>query len=78
MIEFTATIHKFDKKGEKTGWSYIEIMPAQANKIKPGYNVGFTVKGSLDNWAFEKLALLPMGNGKFLLPINLFLLKIFL
>lgn len=25
MITFTATILKFSKQGEKTGWSYIEI-----------------------------------------------------
>jgi hypothetical protein len=70
MIEFTTTIHKFDKKGEKTGWTYIEISASQANKVKPGYKVGFRVKGSLDNWSFEKVALLPMGKGNFILPIN--------
>ena len=70
MIEFTTTIRRFDKKGEKTGWTYIEIKAAQANKIKPGYKVGFRVKGSLDNMAFEKVALLPMGEGNFILPIN--------
>jgi hypothetical protein len=70
MIEFTTTIHKFDKKGEKTGWTYIEISASQATKVKPGYKVGFRVKGSLDNWSFEKVALLPMGKGNFILPIN--------
>jgi hypothetical protein len=70
MIEFTTTIHKFDKKGEKTGWTYIEISASQANKVKPGYKVGFRVKGSLDSWSFEKVALLPMGKGNFILPIN--------
>jgi Domain of unknown function (DUF1905)/Bacteriocin-protection, YdeI or OmpD-Associated len=70
MIEFITTIHKFDKKGEKTGWTYIEISAAQAGKIKPGYKVGFRVKGSLDDWTFEKVALLPMGKGNFILPIN--------
>lgn len=70
MTEFTATLQKFDKKGEKTGWTYIEITASQANKIKPGYRVGFRVKGSLDSYEFEKAALLPMGNGGFILPIN--------
>ena len=41
MIEFTTTIHKFDKKGEKTGWTYIEISAAQAGKIKPAVSCGF-------------------------------------
>jgi len=70
MIEFTTTIHKFDKKGEKTGWTYIGITASQANKIKPGYRVVFRVKGSLDNFEFEKVAIMPMGDGSFILPIN--------
>lgn len=70
MIEFTTTIHKFDKKGEKTGWTYIGISASQANKVKPGYRVGYRVKGSLDNYKFEKVAIMPMGNGSFILPIN--------
>lgn len=70
MIQFTTTIQKFDKKGEKTGWTYIEISALHAKKIMPGSKVSFRVKGSLDAYYFEKLALLPMGEGKFILPIN--------
>jgi hypothetical protein len=70
MIEFTTTILQFDKKGEKTGWSYIEISAIQAHKVKPNCKVSFRVKGSLDNFTFEKVALLPMGDGSFILPIN--------
>ncbi len=70
MIQFSTTILRFDKKGEKTGWSYIEITSAQANKLNPGCKVSFRVKGKLDNFSFEKVALLPMGDGNFILPIN--------
>jgi hypothetical protein len=70
MIRFNATIERFQKMGEKTGWSYIEISATQANKLKPGYKVSFRIKGQIDNYQFEKLALIPMGKGKFILPIN--------
>ena len=70
MIKFTTAILRFDKKGEKTGWSYIEITAAQARKLKPGSKVSFRVKGHLDHYGFEKLALLPMGEGNFILPMN--------
>jgi hypothetical protein len=70
MIQYTTTILQFDKKGEKTGWSYIEITEAQSNKLKPGYKVSYRVKGKIDSYAFEKAALLPMGDGSFILPIN--------
>jgi len=70
MIQFTATIHKFDKKGEKTGWTYIEIGAARAGKLKPGNKKSFRVKGSLDQHKIEKTALIPMGDGNFILPLN--------
>ena len=70
MIEFITTILQFDKKGEKTGWSYIEITAAQAHKMKPNYKVSFRVKGKIDDYNLEKTAVLPMGDGSFILPIN--------
>jgi hypothetical protein len=70
MIKFNTTILKFDKQGEKTGWTYIEISPAQAKKINPGVKVGYRVKGKLDDFSFEKTALLPMGEGGFIMPLN--------
>lgn len=70
MIEYSTTILQFDKKGEKTGWSYIEITAPQANKLNPGCKVSFRVRGKLDQYIFEKVALLPMGDGSFILPVN--------
>jgi bifunctional DNA-binding transcriptional regulator/antitoxin component of YhaV-PrlF toxin-antitoxin module len=69
MLVFTTTIKKFDKKGEKTGWQYIEISAAQAKKLKEG-KVSFRVKGFMDSVAIQKTALLPMGEGNFILPLN--------
>ena len=69
MITFTTTIQKFDKKGEKTGWSYIEISSSQAKKLKDS-KVSFRVKGMLDSFTLKQTALLPMGEGHFILPIN--------
>ena len=70
MIQFTTTIHKFAKQGEKTGWTYIEITASQAKKIKPGTKVSFRVKGTLDSFKIKQIALLPMGNGNFIMPLN--------
>lgn len=70
MLQFTAIIQKFDKKGEKTGWTYIEISASQATKLKPASKVSFRVKGTLDRYTFERAALLPMGDGNFILPLN--------
>jgi len=70
MIKFNTVIQRFDKQGEKTGWTYIEISRAQAQKMNPGVNVGYRVKGKLDKWSYEKIALLPMGEGKFIMPLK--------
>lgn len=70
MIKFSTTIQRFDKKGEKTGWSYIEISARQAAQLKPGTKTSFRVKGKLDSHAMKQVALIPMGNGAFIIPFN--------
>lgn len=70
MISFATRILKFDKKGEKTGWSYIIIDRMKAEQLKPGNRVSFRVKGQLDKHTIQKTALLPMGDGDFILPLN--------
>ncbi len=69
-VQFTATIHKFDKQGEKTGWTYIEIPADMAQKIKPGNKKSFRVKGKLDDLKISGIALLPMGCGVFIMALN--------
>ena len=70
MIHFNTVIKKFGEQGEKTGWSYIEIPEEMASKIKPGYKKSFRVKGLLDNFKIERMSMLPMGNGNFIIPLN--------
>lgn len=70
MHHFKAIIEKFKKQGEKTGWTYINIPHAIAEKINPGVRKSFRIKGSLDQFAFEGYNILPMGEGNFILPLN--------
>jgi len=70
MVVFAATIKRFQKMGEKTGWSYIEISRRHAEKLNPGKRVSYRVKGLLDQHQIEKTAILPMGKGNFIMPIN--------
>ena len=70
MVEFTTTILKFGQQGEKTGWSYIEIKEAIAQKIKPGNKKPFRVKGKLDEYVFKGAAVMPMGDGNFIMALN--------
>ena len=74
-IQFTTTIQKFGAKGEKTGWTYIEIPADLALQLKPANKKEFKVKGKLDKHSISRLSVLPMGNGLFILPLNASLRK---
>ena len=75
MVRYTTTIHRFDKQGEKTGWTYIEIPADIAQKLKPDNKKEFKVKGKLDAHTIKRVSLLPMGGGKFIMALNASLRK---
>lgn len=70
MIQLNALIEQFGEKGEKTGWTYIDIPRALANELKPDCKKSFRVKGVIDEVAFSGIALAPMGAGDFILPLK--------
>jgi hypothetical protein len=70
MVKFKTVIKKFDSKGEKTGWTYIEVEEKYAKQLKPGVKTSFRVKGKLDSHAIKQVALIPMGEGNFIMPLN--------
>jgi hypothetical protein len=75
MIELTATLLQFAEKGEKTGWTYLSIPAVIAFEIKPNNKLSFRVKGFLDHVPINGIALLPMGEGEFILPVKAALRK---
>lgn len=70
MIQFNTIILQFGEMGEKTGWRYIEIPADIAQQLKPGNKKSFRVRGKLDNYEISGFALMPMGEGKFIMPIK--------
>lgn len=70
MQSYSTTVLKFDKQGEKTGWTYIVIPADVAQKVNPGVKKSYRIKGKLDRYAFHGLSILPMGEGEFILPLN--------
>ncbi len=70
MVNFTATLEKFGEQGEKTGWTVIKVPAKIAQKLQPNTKKSFRVKGKLDDYAIEKVALIPMGEGDFIMAIN--------
>jgi hypothetical protein len=70
MVKFTTIIEKFGEMGEKTGWTYIPVSAEIAERLKPGCRQSFRVKGKLDALVIEAQALIPVGDGKFILPLK--------
>jgi len=70
MVTYTTRILRFAEMGEKTRWMYIEVPADAADQINPGCKKSYRVKGMLDNYSIEKVALLPMGEGMFIMPFN--------
>jgi hypothetical protein len=70
MVEFATMILQFAEQGEKTGWSYIEIPADIAQQLKPGNKKSFRVKGMLDALPVSGMALMPMGEGNFIMALK--------
>ena len=70
MLSFSTTILQFAAQGEKTGWTYIVVTESVTAKLNPGVKKSYRVKGKFDDFKVEKLALIPMGKGDFILTIN--------
>jgi len=63
-------ILQFAEQGEKTGWSYIEIPADIAQQLKPGNKKSFRVRGMLDALPVRGMALMPMGEGNFIMALK--------
>lgn len=63
-------ILQFGEMGEKTGWRYVEIPADLAQEMKPGNKKSFRVRGFVDTFPISGFALMPMGDGKFIMPLK--------
>ena len=70
MFSFKSIIQKFANKGEKTGWTYIDISQDIILKLKLKNKKEFRIKGVMDDVAFERLAVYPIGDGNFIIAIK--------
>lgn len=70
MEAFKIKIDKFGDNGEKTGWTYVLIPASEATKINPGVKKSYRVKGYLDKYPIKGIAIMPDGEGNFIMPLN--------
>lgn len=70
MVVLELTLDKYGEQGEKTGWTFVRIDADISQKIKPDTKKTYRVKGSIDHLDIKQLALIPIGGGNFILPVN--------
>lgn len=70
MLSFNAIIQKFADRGEKSGWTYIDVPKDVVTKLKLKNRKEFRIKGVMDNVSFERLACYPVKDGDFIIALN--------
>ncbi len=70
MHSFKAIIQKYSSKGEKTGWTYVDVPADILTKLKRPDKKEFRVKGVIDDVKFDRMATYPVGEGNFIIAIN--------
>lgn len=70
MPSFKSVIQKFANKGEKTGWTYVDIPADILKKLKLKNGKEFRIKGAIDDVKFERMACYPIGEGNFIIALN--------
>lgn len=70
MFSFKSIIQKFANKGEKTGWTYVDVPQDIILKLKLKNKKEFRIKGVMDDAKFERLVCYPIGEGNFIIAIN--------
>src|ERR1700753_1139641 len=70
MVEFDTIMLQFAEQGEKTGWTYIEIPADIAQQLKPNTRTSFRLRGLLDSLQVNGMAVMPMGEGNFIMALR--------
>ncbi len=70
MPSFKSIIQKLANKGEKTGWTYIDIPNDIILKLKLKNKTGFRIKGVIDDVKITRLSTYPIGGGDYIIAIN--------
>lgn len=70
MLTFNALLETFEATAEKIGWTCVLVTSDLAQQLVPGNRKSFRVRGKIDNMPIHSVALLPIGEGDFVLPVN--------
>lgn len=69
LVILEVELHRYDKNADKTGWTFIHLPAALASELSSAKRT-FRVKGKMDNYSFQQVATVPIGEGDFIIPFN--------
>ena len=61
---------RYAEMGEKTGWYYLSFSPDDIALLCPGRRQAFRVRGRLNQLTIRQQALIPVGDGHFIMALN--------
>lgn len=71
MVDFQAEILRSETQGTAmVGWAYVDVPRTVADRLKPNYRQVYRVRGEIDGHPFSGMALMPKGDGDYILAIN--------
>jgi hypothetical protein len=70
MVQFESEMVKYGRMGEKTGWTVIELPCDITEQLNPAVRKPYRVKGLIDGLPIQSIAIIPIGGGTFVLPLN--------
>lgn len=69
-MNLTLLSKKIDQKGEKSGWTYIDVPQMIAQQLIPDNKKAFRISGMLVHTAHEGISLVPMGGGDYIMALK--------
>jgi hypothetical protein len=69
-IRFECVLEQFGSQGEKTGWTFFRLAAELAGQLQPGVRTSYRVKGQINSLKIAGVALVPMGEGDFIIAVN--------
>ncbi|MBK9285468.1 MAG: DUF1905 domain-containing protein [Sphingobacteriaceae bacterium] len=70
MPQFIATVYKYGKKGDKTGWTFVEMPLDIISQLKLKNRREFKIKGWIDDAQIKRLVCYPVKNGTYIIALN--------
>jgi uncharacterized protein YdeI (YjbR/CyaY-like superfamily) len=68
-IQLEAVLERYGQNGDKSGWTYVQLAAETVTRLTDERR-SFKICGSIDEYSLKQVAVIPVGEGDFILPVN--------